>query len=78
MYSEVISIDHSEEESTDTPAVETFRIDVMMANFNSANADHQTAHTPDEPGWYFFYVYSEESIPHGPFESESEALDAAA
>ncbi len=62
------------------PDVEVFRVSEMEAHYNQDNADHADEFTINESGWYFWYCLPgclPDSVPHGPFESEEEAVQEA-
>ena len=63
------------------PDVEVFRVSEMEAQYNNDNADHADEFTIGESGWYFWYCMPgympDDSIPHGPFETEEEAVQEA-
>ena len=63
------------------PDIEVFQVSEMEAHYNRDNADHADEHTINESGWYFWYCmpgYSpNDNIPHGPFDSEGEAVQEA-
>ena len=62
------------------PDVEVFQVSQMEAHYNRENLDHANEFTITEEGWYFWFCLPgclPDSVPHGPFESEEEALQSA-
>jgi len=54
--------------------VEVFGVSTLEAIYNRNNADHATADTIFEPGWYWT---DERARPVGPFDTEESAWDDA-